>query len=108
LLRVVFFVAPATALLRAGVFRAGDLPLAFLAVAVFLLAAFLPAAFLAGAFFALADSPLAAAALPLAPFLNPRLGRLGAAASNSAHSASVNCAGSRSLGMRAFFSPSVM
>src|SRR5690348_4949610 len=58
--------------------------------AVFLAAVFLGAVFLAAA------------------FLAPRRGRLGAASSSALHSSWVSDFGSRSLGMRAFFSPSVM
>src|SRR5690348_4140237 len=82
-LRAVFLAAFLVALRGAGASAPSD-------VAAFLAAVFLAAVFLAAA------------------FLAPRRGRLGAASSSALHSSWVSDFGSRSLGMRAFFSPSVM
>src|SRR6185312_3425619 len=82
---------------QAGVFFAATFFAAAFLVAVFLVAVFFAGAFLAAAFFT------AAVFLPKRPpFFT------GAAASSSRHCASVSSLGSWSLGMRAFFSPSVM
>src|ERR1700754_1277835 len=90
-----FFVAVflVAAFFVAVFFTAVFLAVASLATAVFFTAAFLVAVFFAAVFFA---------ARP------PRGFFTGAAASNSAHSVSVSVLGSRSFGIRAFFSPSVM
>src|SRR6185312_8451429 len=92
---------------QAGVFFAATFFAAAFLVAVFLVAVFFAGAFLAAAFFTAVF--FAAVFFTAAVFLPKRPPFFtGAAASSSRHCASVSSLGSWSLGMRAFFSPSVM
>src|ERR1700761_128516 len=96
--------------LCAALFLAAAFLVEVFLAAVFLLAVFLVAAFLAAGSFATAFLAAAffAGAFLAAFLVAPRPFFTGAAASSSMHCASVRSFGSWSLGMRAFFSPSVM